>query len=201
MESIFKKVYGPELENVCKEGDINKVHDLLKNGSKYTNDLCIKDFSVYNYGLKGACEGGNLQIVELMLACGANWFNYLYSACRGSSKNKRKVVDILIRHGADNWYDGLCGACESGDQIVEFMISKNIEASPTGATMSSLQDWIYPICSACKHGHPDIADLLITYSTVPRNHLPKEYNEYKQIQLMKFTKLHESLIDMILKKI
>lgn len=202
-------VYGPELEYLCKEGDINKVHDLIKNGSKYTNDLNTKDFSVFNYGLKGACEGGNLQIVELMISKGANFFNYLYSACKGKSKNKSKVVYILISHGANNLYDGLCGACESGDKnLVKFMISKIKATKPfldqsCRKNLQELEDWIYLIYSTCENGHPDIADLLVVYSYVSPIHklLPKEYYEYKQAQVLKFTKIHEFLIDMILKKI
>ncbi len=206
-------LYASELKYLCKEGDVDKVYELLKNGSKYTNDLYDNNkpnFSIYNWGLEGACESGNIELVELMISKGANFFNYSYATCKGSSKNKRKILNILISHGANNFYDGLCGACEGSDdsledakrriELVKFMILKNIEASPTRITQNGLQDWIYVIYSACKHGHPDIADLLVTYSIVPRNQLPKEYFEYKQAQVLKFTNLHECLVLFILKK-
>ena len=62
-----------------------------------------------NYGLYGACEGGNKDLVILMIKNGAgDWNRGLKSACRGGHKD---LVSFMIEKGADDWNEGLYTAC------------------------------------------------------------------------------------------
>lgn len=107
-------------------GDMNGINTLIENGSVNCSNC------VWEYGLKGACMGGYLDIVKFMInkgannletglscACeydrleiakfmiemGATNFNYsMKSACRAG---KIELVKLMIEHGADNWDDCL----------------------------------------------------------------------------------------------
>ncbi len=75
---------------VCKSsGNIEEVNRLVKLGA----DL--------NYGLYGACIGGHLDIVNLMVKLGANHFNWgLHYACCGGHLD---LVNLMIKSGANNF--------------------------------------------------------------------------------------------------
>ena len=101
-----------------------------------------------NIGLKFACRGGHIDIVNLMIAKGANNWNYgLRHACRGGHID---IVNLMIAKGANDWNNGLYGACRGGHiDIVNLMIAK-------GAN-----DWNYGLMGACRGGHIDIINLMI----------------------------------------
>ncbi len=112
-----------QLKKVCKNGNIftilkNKDHLYWNGGLYYQND--------WNKAFKGACFGGHLNIVKLMIERGANeWNNGLFEACYGGHLN---VVNLMIEKGADDWNYGLSGACYNGHlNIVKLMISKGAD--------------------------------------------------------------------------
>ena len=72
------------LYEACKEGNIEKVNDLIKQNA---ND--------WNSGLCGACIGGHLYLANLMINKGAN--NGLYGACYGGHL---ELVNLMINKGA-----------------------------------------------------------------------------------------------------
>ena len=76
----------------------------------------------WNFGLLGACEGGHMAVVEKMISCGALWWNMgLREACYGGHM---VVVENMITKGADNWDLGLYWACYGGHMaVVEKMIA------------------------------------------------------------------------------
>jgi ankyrin repeat protein len=82
-----------------------------------------KGANIWNWGLEGACEGGHLEIVNLMIEKGANdWNNGLYGACKGG---KLEMVNLMNEKGANNWNIGLFGACKDGQlEMVNLMIEK-----------------------------------------------------------------------------
>lgn len=86
---------------VCRKGNkelVNMVINFLKDNPRFINS------STYNDGLRGACLGKQLDLVELMINLGA-W----------------------------NLEDGFRCACEGGDlQIIQFFISKGIKSYNEG---------------------------------------------------------------------
>ena len=102
----------------------------------------------FSYGLDGAYKGGHMKIVEIILKKGADDFNYgLHGACRGGHV---KIVEILLDKGADNFNRGLHGACYGGHmKIIKFMIEKGADDFNVGLT------------GACCGGHTKIIKLMI----------------------------------------
>ena len=80
----------------------------------------------WNQGLFGACYGGHMELVHLVISKGAyDWNHGLYGACRGGHKD---LVNLMILQGANNWKAGLCSACEGGyEDLKILMISKCVE--------------------------------------------------------------------------
>ncbi len=124
----------------CRDGDEEKVNQMI-----IINEINQEQF---NWGLRGACEGGHHGLVDLMLSKGANDLNEgLQSACEGGNHT---IVQLMISKGANDWDSGLQGACESGNRgLVELIISK-------GATDFNLGLW-----GACQGGHLPLVDLMI----------------------------------------
>jgi hypothetical protein len=122
----------------CRKGDIKAVENELKLGED--ND--------YNWGLQGACEGGNLQIVHLMLKQGANDYNTgLEYACMGGHM---QIVELMLKLGATDYNIGFRNACGEGHmQIVELMLK-------LGAT-----DYNSGFRNACGEGHMQIVELML----------------------------------------
>ena len=102
----------------------------------------------WNYGLYGACKGGHIEIIKLMIKKGATRLDGgLYSACEGGNLD---IVKLMIEKGAMWWDHGLVYACIGGNMdIVKLMIEK-------GATR--LNCGLY---SACVNGHINIVKLMI----------------------------------------
>ena len=101
----------------CLAGDIKSVRRCLDEGY---------DFAfLYEWeaALQNACEGGNIEIVELIINKGAHdWDMALFCACRGGHV---PVIDLLITKGASQWNWGLRGACHAKRlDIIKMMILK-----------------------------------------------------------------------------
>jgi len=74
------------------------------------------------------CEIGHKEIVELLISKGANnWNEGLDGACFGGNK---EIVELLISKGANNWNEALCSACEGRNkEIAILMITKGATKS------------------------------------------------------------------------
>ncbi len=95
-----------------------------------------------------ACKNGNLDIVNMMIKKGADGWDYgLYGACQGGNLD---IVNMMIKKGASYLDIGLRGACEGGHlEIMTYMIEKGAK------------NWKYGLQGACEGGHADIVKLII----------------------------------------
>lgn len=141
---------GEEFKKICKLGDVKLVNDeILK--QKLTKQSCESYQYFLDSGLCGACRGGYLKLVHLLISKGAeDWNSALVDACYGGHL---EIVHLLISkgaNGANSWDSGLVGACHSGHlEIAQLMISKGAD------------DWNSGLVSACEAGHLDLAQLMI----------------------------------------
>ena len=144
------------LYKLCKDGNIIMILYAINRGYNKHNTGHLFDVvrpygfkaNDWNGGLYGACEGGHMNIVNLMIEKGANYWNHgLYGACHGGHMN---IVNLMIEKGANYWTNGLTNACRGGHiNIVKLMIEK-------GAN-----NWNNGLCGACEGGHIDIVNLMI----------------------------------------
>ena len=102
-----------------------------------------------NDGLVAACEGGHLDLVQLMITKGADdWNGGLYDACRGGHQ---ALVHLMITKGANDWNYVLEGVCVGGHQaLVQLMITKGAD------------NWNHGLNGACEGGHQALVQLMIT---------------------------------------
>ena len=137
------------------------LHIIGKSGSKELIDMFItektktKDTDGWNIGLFSACRNNNLELVNLMIAKGANdWHFGLYSACLGGDKKIIELIAKFLENEPVCWNLGLRGACRGENkELVESMIAK-------GAN-----DWNSGLAGACcsnKSENKEIIELMIT---------------------------------------
>ncbi len=140
----------PDLANMaleyCWPVNIGTIYNLCFYGNYERISTLKNDY--WDDGLRGACRGGHMDIVKLMIEKGAtDWNNGLYYACREGHVN---IIKLMIERGATDWNHGLRGACRGRHMdLVQLMIEK-------GAT-----DWNWGLCGACEGGHMDIVKLMI----------------------------------------
>lgn len=85
---------------LCFEGDLYKVKEYIRR-HRYTLD--------WDGGFRGACVGGHLPIVQLLMVNGAKYWDLgLANACRGGHS---AIINLMIEKGADDWNSGLIIAC------------------------------------------------------------------------------------------
>ena len=117
------KIIMTEIDRNCNFllGDYCKNNDMIKIKKLINIDLHWE--LPWNWGLSNACQGGNLDIVKLMIEKGANWWDSGFSnACR---YGHMECVKLMIKKGADYWNIGLHYACKYGHiDIVKLMIEK-----------------------------------------------------------------------------
>ncbi len=154
----YIKPCGRTLEEMCKKGKYIDLYGILdwnfglygacKGGNLKTVKLMIKKgANNWNYGLHGACVGGNLDIVNLMIELGANLNWGLYGACMEGNLN---MIDVMIKKGANDLNYGLLGACKGGNlNIVNLMI--NLGANNLN----------WGLLGACEFKNLKIVDLMI----------------------------------------
>jgi hypothetical protein len=119
-------------------------------------------------GLRGACSGGHIKIVDLMISYGASDFNGgLYEACVGGHI---EIVRSMISHGATDFNHGLYEACVGGHiEIVRSMISHGATDFNHGLYMVcyTVHKKYRPMYGYDKLGdvqpYRDIAQLMITH--------------------------------------
>ncbi len=104
------------LEKYCSNNDVIKIRKILKMNLTWN----------WNCGLYGACSGGNIDIVNLMIEKGANYWHYAFEVA--FERGHLDCVKLMIEKGAGNWNCGLSGACV-GDHIdcVKLMIEKGAD--------------------------------------------------------------------------
>lgn len=159
------------IETLCRYKHLDIINTLPTNhGVIYAND-----------GLAGACKGGHMDMIELMISRGANnWTRALHNACEGGHMD---IVKLMISKGGElksddndlhrackggnmdivnmiiekkmieNWRQGFAGACKGGNiDIVFLMISKMEE--------HDMVNWDWGFACACRGGHIEIVKLL-----------------------------------------
>ncbi len=84
------------LQKYCKNNDVIKIRKMIK------MDL------YWDYGLHGACVGGHMDIVKLMMEKGAHCWNFgLFRACKAGHID---IVKLMIKKGATICgYENWCG--------------------------------------------------------------------------------------------
>ena len=114
------------------------------------SDLTSTSDSPGPVGKSGGLTSPNVELINLMMEKGANdWDNGLAGACEGGHI---KVVKFMASLCKDKmWWDkGLINACEHGhSEIVNFMIEKGAD------------EWSVGLCEACKGGHSELIKLMI----------------------------------------
>lgn len=87
----------------------------------------------------------------------------------------------------------LLGACSSGKRkYIKMMISRGAK------------NWNAGLEGACIGGHMNIVDFMLFKGAdyiLPLLSKEEVYKEYKRVQLLKYSKLHESLITYVMKKL
>lgn len=134
-------------EYACRVGNLAIINLVLLNIRTYNIDRW-QCRSFLDHGLRGACSGGSIDIINCLIKNGADeWNGGLYGACQGGHYN---IINLMIKYGAKNWNDGLYGACYGGRiDIVKLMITK-------GANK-----WTKGLWNACSGGHIEIANFMI----------------------------------------
>jgi hypothetical protein len=144
----------PFLYEYCLKGEIDKVRDMITKSYSW-RDMINRNLDLWIEGLYGACFGGNIQIVELMIEKMSHcmvfrvyhWNKCMSNACKGGYLD---IVENMIKRGANDWNSGLLCACLGGDrEIVELMIEK-------GAN-----DWNYGLYQACVGGNVSIVEIML----------------------------------------
>jgi len=108
--------YNQIFKNLCMKGSISEINEFIRDKGRYIS---------LNWGMRGACEGGRKEIVELMLSKGASPESEgLRYACKGGNKD---VIEFIISKGFFDHTEGMRGACEGGrKEIIEFMVQNDI---------------------------------------------------------------------------
>jgi hypothetical protein len=168
--------YNTELATACKYGYLEIVKWLSDStevkvplwkrifqltGLKRFN-IIKKRANDWNMGLYGACRGGHMEIVNLMIKKGANKWNWGFRwACQCGHL---EIVKLLIDKGADEWNEGLRWACE-GSRHFDFEnsgCSANTRLEIINLMIEKGADyWNGGLESACYGGNLEIVKLMI----------------------------------------
>lgn len=103
--------------DACVNGDVEFVRSMIKN----------HDVTAYNNGLYGACQSANMEIVKLMISCGANDLNrgLRVASCQNKNANQKELVELLIQKGANDYNHVLYCASKNGNiKLAQLMIEK-----------------------------------------------------------------------------
>lgn len=118
------------LYETCQKNDIDAVISITKNSNNWD---AKRVQHAWNNGLAGACLGGNREIVDFMIAMGANnLHDGLFKACLGGN---RDIIDLMITMGVNNW-------------------------RALGTTYCQTV-WDFALKYACRGGNRDIVNLMI----------------------------------------
>lgn len=190
---------------VCNLDDPKKIRKFIEE-----HELSQID---YYYGLYYACKNQYMDIdtIELISSKNVkNWDQVFIHACECVNQEifEYLVKKCVEKYNTLNWDFGFYTTCRIGKtQIVKSIISKMSERNVK-------IDWNEGLHNAYIGKNPEIVDLMISkgadiclrriYSqdlfvditSLMLNMVPK-YKEYKRTQVLKYTKMHESLIDFV----
>lgn len=173
-----ERAYDRALESAAVHGHTDVVEKLIVAGAD-VNAFCILDDAAFNghieivkslirfsvnvnqnrrgNALVTACMQGHKEVVEILIAAGANTHDYALRIA--SMHGKADIVKILIHAGASIQDAALCVACHHGHlEVVELLISAgaNVHAQGTAA-----------LHQAILRGHTDIVRLLLRAGAKP----------------------------------
>lgn len=153
-----------DFEEICRQGDLNKVQEFIDQHRSGILD--------WNDGLYGACRGGHITIVRLMIGKGATNVDWgLNRACEGGHMD---IVHLMIERDAAHWGWGLIGACRGGHVgLVNFMIEKGIEDL----------DFQYAIYEACRGRHSKVIETLLDRCDTGLHHFNRFLSCDEQFQV------------------
>lgn len=183
------------LEQACRIGNL-EIINILVNLIPQTGLNYWDGRDMWDAGLHGACRGGHLDLVELMITKGAEDFNTgMQCAC---TNGHIEIMKLMILKGGTNWNGCLYGACYGGYEgyvkIAKYMIGK-------GATVSIFNECFERVCfngdlelakilvergannfnegllNACRGGHVDLVYLMIEYGA---NNFNESLNNCKE---------------------
>ena len=164
------------LEGACQRGHFDLVEMMITHG--------ITD---WNYGLHGACLGGhvllcqdmiergatdldclaytnNPETIQMLVQHGANPNAGIFQAC---NSDEFKKLSILIQCGANDWDEGLRGACMGGHSyITEFMLQHG--ANPN----LGLEE-------ACQYNNPKMIKMMIQHGATTCNHCHRSIKDHQ----------------------
>ncbi len=185
----FDKIF----KDSCTFGKFDYVSLLIERGL-----MGIKNQDVLNIGLEYACYHGYIDIVELIVSQFILKMdirnNALAYACEGGHIN---IAKLMIEYGAWDYEHGLERACMGGHiNCVNLMISKGIDKDFIGDSMKVIE--LYDVED--NDENLVILDTLVFNSGSITYH-DRFYREYKTKQLLKHSKLHESLVSHLIYKI
>jgi len=162
--------------NLCYHGCYEKVLALEEMTGNFGNNMTVIDeiqseeksrpryypneAPNWNVGLWGACSGGYMKIVKLMIKRGATVFaGGFYDAC---ASGYTEIVQLLLEKRIYYLDRGLYGACFGGHMDIVTMLIEN------GAN-----DWDDGITGACEGRHIEIIDYLVIHIMIFVDKLPK----------------------------
>jgi ankyrin repeat protein len=193
------------LYHACKGGNRDSINFLVEQAAKDWRRICDWD-----RGLVGACEGGHIDLVKLIIEDtnntdgGANDLQHIIQEGINDLPNitEEDVNDLQhilqqgindLRHAAEDsntLIDGLEYACKGGHMdIVKLLIEK-------GANY-----WNGGLYAACDYGHMDIAKLMIENGAVSNNKYKNLIGNYKKLILLMLDKNFPGLCEDLIHKI
>ena len=154
-----RKEYGPksdnytEIKNIAK--NFGKIHPLYR---KYFMNLFGWSFIERNEIMANASEGGHMEIVQLMLKKGANYYDHaMASAALGGHMD---IMRLMLNKGANDYNEAMAEAARGGHMdIVQLMLSKG----------ANKYNWAMP--SAAYGGHIAIVKLMLEKGVGERSSL------------------------------
>lgn len=191
---------------VCKFGDSKQIRKFIEEDESLTQ-------LDYGFGLSYACENKYMDIdtIELLISkCSYFGWNKIYfNACECLNEEIFEyIVKKCVEDNKLDWGSGLYIACSKGNiQIVKSILlsmhERNIKI-----------DWNEGLHNAYISGNPELVDLMISKGadvgfvgifrqdlfidiTLFKKRMAYEYKEYKQTQILEYTKMHESLVDFV----
>jgi ankyrin repeat protein len=139
------------LKEACRVGDLNRIRKILENGVTEKK---------LNLGLFGACRGGHIPAIELMIKHGAKDLNLgLFGACCGGHV---PAIELMLQilsptniYAIDDLNSGLNGACYGGHIAIINRIIQMIEAIQVKYFAE------YGLYFACIGGHIPAIELML----------------------------------------
>lgn len=176
------------LYEACKEGNIDKLNELIQTKSKLRLD--------FNTGLYYICYCGHFDLIKYMFErTKAIEFrlnsNYgLEGACNGGHMD---IINLMIEKGANRWDIAVESACYNGHLEIAKLMIRKAKANKIRINWNDiLENTVYS-------ENIEIIDLLLSKGAklYTEQKMPQTYTDYKRAQALKYTKIHESLITTI----